>query len=245
MATKKRISITALLGLVASVIAVTLAGMAVVGYRNGERHFVNALKDFEWGGYLALGALILSIAGLWIVRPTGTRRGLIASLLGLLISLPLAAFIINFEYAARTYPPIYDVTTDTEDPPGLWEVPYPVAYPGSQVAELQREGYPDIKPQEVAMDPAKTFKLASAVALDMGWEIISENTDDLQFEAVVTSFLFGFEDYVAVRLKDTNGHTRVDVRSHSRLGRIDRGVNARRIDSYLRALENKVTKASN
>lgn len=240
MAEKKRISIIALLGLVTSVIAITMATMAVVGYRSGERHFVIALKDFEWGGYLALAAVFLSLAGLWIARPAGIRRGFIVSLLGLVLSLPLAVFIINFEYAARAYPPINDVTTDMEDPPTLWEVPNPVAYPGSQVAELQQEGYPDIKPLIIDMDTVQTFKLASAVAHDMGWEIISENTDDLQIEAVVTSFLFGFEDYVAVRLQESDDRTRVDVRSHSRLGRIDRGVNAKRIRTYLSSLEQRV-----
>ena len=241
MTVKKRISITALLGLVTAVVAVTMAAMAVVGYRGGELHFVTALKDFEWGAYIAGAALVLSLAGLWLARPGGARRGLLPGLLGLVLALPLVVFIVNFEYAARAYPPINDITTDMEEPPSFWEVPNPVVYPGSQVAELQRQGYPDLKPLELAMDPAQAFELASAVARDMGWEIVSENADELQIEAVATSFLFGFEDYVAVRLQDANGHTRVDVRSHSRLGQIDRGANAKRIRAYLRALEQRAS----
>ncbi len=243
MTVKERISITALLGLVTAIAAVTMSAMAVVGYRGGELHFVTALKDFELGAYIAVVALVLSLAGLWLTRPGGVRRGILSGLLGLVLSLPLVIYITNFEYAARSYPPINDITTDTEDPITLWDVPNPVAYPGSQVAELQKQGYPDIKPLELDMDPVRVFELASAVAHDMGWEIVSENAEDLQIEAIATSFLFGFDDYVAVRLQDTNDHTRVDVRSHSHLGKIDRGANARRIRAYLRSLEQRAAVA--
>ncbi len=240
MSVKKRISIAAMLGLITSLAAVTMLGMAVVGYRGGEIHFVTALKDFEWATYTAVVAMVLSLIGLWRGRPNGTRRGLLPSLLGLVIALPLVVIIVNFEYSARAYPPINDISTDMEDAPNFWEVPNPVVYPGSQVAKLQRKNYPDLKPLELDLDIDQAFKLASTVARDMGWDIVSENADELQIEAISKSFLFGFEDYVAVRLQENNGHTRIDVRSHSRLGRIDRGVNAKRIRHYLHALEQKL-----
>lgn len=243
MTLKKRISITALLGLITALAAVIMATFAVVGYRGGKLHFVTALQNFEWAAYTAGVALAMSLAGLWLTRPRGTRRGLLPSLLGLLLGLPLVVYIGYFEYAARVYPPINDITTDTDDPPELWEVPNPVAYPGPKVAAMQQQGYPELRPLEVAMEPAQAFRFASDVAREIGWEIVSENISDLQIEAVATSFLFGFEDYVAVRLQDADGQTRVDVRSHSRLGRIDRGVNERRIRMYLRHLKQRVDSA--
>lgn len=239
MTAKKRVSITALSGLATAIAAVTMAAIAVTGYRDGELHFVTALSNFEWAAYVAVAGLALSLVGIWWARPGGARRGLLPGLLGALLSLPLVVFIVNFEYAARAYPPINDITTDTEDPPAFWDVPTPVTYPGEQVATLQHQGYPDIKPLELAMEPARAFELASAVAREMGWEIVSENSADLQIEAVDTTFLFGFKDNVAIRLQAEDGRTRVDVRSHSRLGRIDRGTNAKRIRRYLRALEQR------
>jgi len=237
MITKTRISTMAILGLVTSIVAVSTASKAVIGYRSGELHFATALKDFEWASYIGVIAVVLCLVGLWFSRPSSSRRGLFPSFLGLIVSLPLTVYIANFEYAASVYPAINDITTDMEEPPSFWEVPSPVVYPGSDVAELQRQSYPDIKPLTLALDTAQVFKLASVLARDMGWEIVSEDTDELQIEAVATSLLFGFEDYVAVRLQDVNGLTRVDVRSHSRLGKIDRGVNAKRIENYLRSLE--------
>jgi len=243
MTSKKRILMITLLGLTSAVAALIIAGMAVSGYQDGDVHFVTALNNFEWATYIAVVAMILSLAGLWLSRRGGGKQSLIAGLLGLLLCLPLVVFIVNFEVAARIYPPINDITTDVEDPPSFWDVPSPVTYPGDHVAELQRKGYPDLKPLELSMDTDQAFKLASEVAHDMDWEIVAENTSELQIEAVARSFLFGFEDYVVIRLQDDNGHTRVDVRSHSRLGRIDRGVNAKRIRAYLRAFKQRVETA--
>lgn len=241
MTVKPRISIMALLGLLTSVLAVIIAGKAVLDYRGGELHFVTALENFESGAYIAIVAMLLSLAGLWLSRPSSNIRGLLPSLFGLILSFPLVVYIANFEYAARVYPPINDITTDMNDPPSFWEVPNPVVYPGAKVAELQRQGYPELKSLKLAIDPEQAFKLASNLAHDMGWEIVSEDVDELQIEAVATSFLFGFEDYVVIRLQSTNGDTRVDMRSLSRLGKIDRGANARRIGTYLRSLEQRAS----
>lgn len=53
MTVKKRISITALSGLLVALAAVTPAAMAVVGYRDGALHFVTAVQRFEWNAYSA------------------------------------------------------------------------------------------------------------------------------------------------------------------------------------------------
>lgn len=241
MTIKKPIYLTALLGLLAALVAITIAGKAVLGYRVGEIHFTTALNNFELAAYIAVAAVILCLASLWSSRASNNRRGLSFGLLGLLLSLPQVIYITNFEYAAVAYPPINDITTDMEEPPSFWEVPEPVTYPGPEVAKLQQQYYPNLKPLELAMEPVQAHELALVVAQDMGWKIVSADLDELQIEAVATSFLFGFEDYVVVRLQDINDHTRVDVRSRSRLGQIDRGVNAKRIRVYLQTLEQRIS----
>jgi len=234
---QRSISLVALLGLGLGIAAVVVAVVAVVGYRGGDLHFVTAINVFEWAVYTAGAALLVSLVGIGFSRPGGARRGLTAALLGLVLALPLVWAGVMFEYTARAYPPINDITTDTEDPPTFWEVPNPAAYPGPQVAAQQQAGYPDLGPLMLSLPPERVFELAGAVARDMGWEIVSEDTMDLQIEAVATSFLFGFPDNVAVRVMDEGGQTRVDVRSHSRLGQIDRGANAKRIRAFLEALD--------
>ncbi|MBD3609157.1 MAG: DUF1499 domain-containing protein [Gammaproteobacteria bacterium] len=241
MSVSKRMSKTALLGLIVSVIAIAVSAMAVLGYRGGTLHFVLAIERFTWGAYLAGTALFLSLLGLWFSRPRGVCRGLFPALLGLVLALPLVWSTLWFEYAAHAYPPINDISTDTEDPPSFWDVPNAVAYPGEEVAKLQQWGYPELKPLYLSMDTEQAFPLASVVARDMGWEIVAENNEELQIEAVDSSLLFGFKDNVVIRLQDVDGKTQVDVRSHSRLGKIDRGANAKRIKAYLLMLGKRVS----
>lgn len=241
MSEKKGFLIISLLSVVTAIIAIVMAAIAVNGYRSGELHFVTTIKDFEMASYIAVAAFVLSLVGLWVARTTGKRSVLLSGVLGLLLSLPLVFFIVNFEYAARAYPPINDITTDMEDAPNFWDVPNPVIYPGERVAEFQKKSYPDLKPLEVAMASDKVFRLASDVAKEMGWEIIIENGDDMQIEAVDTSLLFGFKDNVVIRLQESGDGSRIDVRSHSRLGKIDRGVNAKRIRQYMQKLEQRIS----
>ena len=60
-----------------------------------------------------------------------------------------------------------------------------------------------------------------------------------QIEAIARSRLFGFEDEVAIRVTETDTGTRIDMRSRSRLGQIDRGANARRIEVVLADLQTR------
>jgi uncharacterized protein (DUF1499 family) len=188
--------------------------------------------------YGAAAAFLLSIAGMVAARARG--RGLIVAILGVVLASPVLGMGIHWEYAARAYPPINDITTDTENPPEFWEIPNPVVYPGPEVAALQREAYPDLEPLVLALPPDTAFEQALALVRRTGWEVVSADEFDGQIEAVAETRLFGFKDDVAVRIGAEADHSRVDVRSHSRIGRIDRGTNAKRIRAYLVALEKQV-----
>ena len=54
-----------------------------------------------------------------------------------------------------------------------------------------------------------------------------------RLEATETTRWFGFKDDVVVRVSPTSDGSRVDVRSVSRVGQSDLGVNARRIRAFL------------
>ena len=59
------------------------------------------------------------------------------------------------------------------------------------------------------------------------------NRHDLRIEAVDTTLLYGFKDDVVVRIRSDAGGSRMDVRSVSRVGHSDLGVNAARIRKFL------------
>ena len=51
-----------------------------------------------------------------------------------------------------------------------------------------------------------------------------------------------FKDEIIIRIAASDGGARVDLRSRSRIGRIDRGVNAKRIRAFLAALKENAGK---
>jgi uncharacterized protein (DUF1499 family) len=101
------------------------------------------------------------------------------------------------------------------------------------VAALQRRGYPDLRPAELAAPPGAAFGRALAAARAMGWEVAAADSASGRVEATATTRWFGFKDDVVVRLRPAGAGTRVDVRSASRVGQSDVGANADRIRAYL------------
>ena len=112
----------------------------------------------------------------------------------------------------------------------------PVAYGGKEIADQQRRAYPDLAPLHLDAPPATALQRAAQVARAMGWEVVSEAPAEGRLEATDTTFWFGFKDDVVVRVRPDGTGSRVDVRSLSRVGRSDLGMNARRIRSFLERL---------
>ena len=67
----------------------------------------------------------------------------------------------------------------------------------------------------------------------MGWEIVNIDRRAGIVESTATTFWFGFKDDVVIRLRNDNGMTLIDLRSVSRVGMSDLGVNAARIARFL------------
>jgi uncharacterized protein (DUF1499 family) len=185
---------------------------------------------------------VVSVVGAMVSRPSARRRGFLLSLLGITASLPVVAIAGQWEYAARTYPPINDISTDTEDAPVFWDMPNPSEYPGAKTAAVQRAAYPDLVPLILSIPPDRAYALALALTREKGWEVVADEPKDGRIEAVDRSFLYGFPDEITIRIAASNGGARVDLRSRSRIGRIDRGVNAKRIRVFLAALKERASR---
>lgn len=233
----KPLSKFALSGLILGVGGIAAMVASGIGYRLGWWRVATALQISEWAVYGATLGLALSVIGAVLSRPGTRQRGFLLSLIGLAISLPVVAMAIQWEYATRTYPPINDISTDIDDPPVFWDTPNPTDYPGAETAALQRVAYPDLAPLELTVTPDRAYALAMALAKDKGWEIVADEPEEGRIEAIDSTFLFGFKDEITIRIAASDGGARIDLRSRSRVGRIDRGVNAKRIRAFLTALK--------
>ena len=235
----KPLSMPALWGLILGLAAVATIVASGIGYRLGWWHFTRGLQVSEWATYGAAVALVLSGLGLIQARPRAARRGLVIAVLGLLVALLPLGMALQWEHASRTTPPINDISTDTADAPVFWDMPNPTDYPGAKTAALQHAAYPDLASLKLSLTPEHAFAQALSVAQAKGWTIVASVPAEGRIEATTSSLLYGFTDEVIVRVKAAEGGSLVDMRSRSRLGRVDRGVNARRIRAYLTALQER------
>ena len=222
-------------------IVVLLSGalllLAGPGYRIGIWSLPTAFNLMRWTVYGGVLALVLAGIDLWRHRGR-SAFGALAVVIGLII----VVIPLRWQAAARSVPPIHDITTDTANPPTFAAVaPLRKDAPNSldysqEVARQQREAYPDIKPLVLEVPAAQVFDRAVRAARDAGWEMVNVSAEHWRIEATDTTTFFGFKDDIVVRLTPIGGRTVVDVRSVSRIGRSDVGTNARRIREYLAAL---------
>ena len=102
---------------------------------------------------------------------------------------------------------------------------------------LQEEGYPDLGSLWISRSFDQVFEQTVALAKKRGWEIVTIAADDGRIEATDTTPIMGFKDDIVIRVQAMGGKTRVDMRSASRVGESDLGVNAVRIRLFLDDLE--------
>jgi uncharacterized protein (DUF1499 family) len=191
-------------------------------------------------GIFALAALLAGIGGLFSVVSLLRRRGGLVTAIAAAAGIAAFAVLMTTVVAARAVPPINDITTDPANPPAF--VTITTATRGADAAPLsydpgfaaqQTAAYPEVRPLIVESPPAEVFPTMLAAAKAMGWEIVSSDPAAGRIEATATVPWWGFKDDIVVVMSPNGGGTRVDVRSKSRVGKSDLGVNAERIQEYL------------
>lgn len=239
---RRRVSPTALAGLVLAVLAAGLAAVAGFGSRFGAWQFGTGFTLLQWAVYLAVLAAVVSLTGIVLSLRAAPRGALVAGA-GLLVAALVVGLPWQWRRTARSVPPIHDISTDTRNPPEFVAVaplrasaPNPIEYGGDSIAAQQRAAYPELQPVAFAGPPEQAFAAALAAARQMGWEIVDAAPEAGRIEATDQTFWFGFKDDVVVRITPVAGGSWVDVRSLSRVGGSDVGTNARRIREYLQTL---------
>lgn len=233
-----------------TIVALTLAVLSGLGVAlSGPGHRLGLLGT-RWAlGAFALAALVglaAAVPAAWAITLALTARAwrsVAGSALALLVALVAAAPLLAMVRAGAAVPVLHDITTDTEGPPPFVALhslraasENGAAYGGAVVAAKQKRGYPDLVPLALALPPQQAFARVEAAARAMGWHIVATVPAEGRLEASDTTPWFGFTDDIVVRVKAAPAGSIIDVRSASRVGRSDLGVNARRIRAFLTAL---------
>jgi uncharacterized protein (DUF1499 family) len=73
-----------------------------------------------------------------------------------------------------------------------------------------------------------------------GWTVVAADANAGRIEASEQSRWFRFTDDIVIRVVADGAGSRLDMRSTSRQGRSDYGVNAARIRAYMGALRKRI-----
>jgi uncharacterized protein (DUF1499 family) len=244
----KRTSRLAIFGIIVGIIATAMLLGAGYGYQWGWWALGTA---FTW---LLPGSLILGLLaiGLGVTfgfskRKDPNKQGSGWAWTGTILGVVVIATIGYWFLQAQQYPPIHDISTDIENPPTFKAVvplradaANDTTYGDQEKADLQREAYPELETLYLDVNYSKAFDQALSAARAMQWEeMIAADKTTGRIEATDKLPWFGFKDDIVIRVDTSQASTQtaIDVRSVSRIGRGDIGVNAHRIREYLEVLK--------
>ena len=217
-----------------SSVALALSGLAlaIVVFAPALAHFavlppLTAFRLWLASVLPALAAIVVALLAIVLKRGTMPLSG--AAIAMALVPVILLVGLIR---SGSQHPRINDITTDLEAPPAFTQAQIPV-YPDKFKPRV-RDGYKDLAP--ILRDGTRelVFDRAVATAKELGWDVTFTDAAAGHLEAVSTSKLWNFRDDVVVRVREepAGGKVRVDVRSRSRDGEGDFGVNAARIRAF-------------
>lgn len=241
--------------LVLSLGGVAGALTAALGTGAGAWPYGAGLGALRYALYAAVAGGVLAIVA-WIAsRRSGARTGRVNAL-ALIASVLFAGYLGNQVATARNVPAIHEAATDLDDlprfgrltvrPDNLANIPdddrpeLAALDPESRWKALHREAYADLRPLRLASPPNEVVRRVERLARGRGWNVVAVDPRAGVVEATATTLFFRFKDDVVVRVRPDparRGGSIVDMRSISRVGGSDVGVNAARIRGFLQELE--------
>lgn len=256
--------ILAWLALFDALIAIALVLLGILGAHYGAFASLFGFQIFLLAFFIAVLGLIISVIAILVSalsarRRAGLPRAIIALILCLIIVVPVANIIAR----TRKYPPINDITTDVNHPPEFvhaQQLPAnhgrDLSYDKAKYAAAQMKGYGEVAPLALSDPPDVTFQKVQIVAGEIPrWRITYSDLKTRTLEGVSTSPLFHFQDDFVIVVRPMAGlaapgtgasaaadapgasGSLVEMRSKSRDGIGDLGVNYNRIESFFHILK--------
>lgn len=226
-----------------AILALALLAIGPLGWRLGWWHFRFAFFYLMPGAaYCGLTAMAVAVMALLFGRGVGRRIAI--GIIAFVIGGGIAYVPWQFDRLRGIVPPINDITTDPDNPPAFVAAAAlrkaqnynTTDYAGPALAEQQRRAYPEIAPILLDVPPQNAFSQALATAQRLGWTITETDPAEGRIEATETSRWFRFVDDIVIRVTPADKGSRIDLRSSSRVGRSDFGVNAARIRRFADAI---------
>ena len=230
-----------------------------VGAGWGLWDWQSGLGSLRYSFFLAVFALLLGLFFGWLNKKRGINATKSFRIMGMIVALGYAGWMLSWVYTARSVPAIHDISTDLADPPqfrmlalrtdNLEDVPgaddpqMKGLNPQQRWESLHRNAYGDVRTVRISEPVVDVVAKAERLAKARDWDVAIADPIEGRVEATATTALFRFKDDVVLRVRpseDGKGSV-VDMRSVSRVGVSDLGVNAKRVRAFLADLSGTVT----
>lgn len=221
--------------------AVAIAAIGLTAARYDVVPKMTGFTAFLGGGLVAAIALVLALAAVLLGWRTGNplrNRAVIA----LVVAAAYVGFLATRPMSAGDAPPIHDVTTDISNPPQFATLTLRednLVGVGSveNWQQIHAAAYGDLGPVTLPLPVEQATAVVERLAREEGWDIAASDPARGHLEATASVSYIRFKDDVVFRITPVgDGQSRVDMRSVSRVGVGDLGVNARRIRAFLARL---------
>ena len=226
-------------------LAVAMLAAGVVG---AHWRYVIPFVGFQMfllGFLLGFIALLLGLIGIFAtrnpMRVSARPRAVIGTVLGLVAIAPVLLIILT----GPKVPAINDITTDFDNPPEFTNAQQlnanhgrDMKYDRAKYADRQLQGYGAFPPLKMPEPPDDAFKAVQRTASQMPtWTITVTNPATRTIEGYSTSDLFHFNDDFVIQVRQgEGGGSLLEMRSKSRDGIGDNGVNHKRIKDFFAAI---------
>lgn len=234
--------------------SLTVVLLSIIVARSGLLDIIPVLVTFTAGLVLAVASILLAVAAFVAIWRQGFR-GFGSAVSAVLIALVLLAYPTYLGIKVYRLPKISDLSSDPSDPPAFEVIARlrnrqanPVAYRGLSAEAQEASAYSDIESLDLRVSPQVAYAAVLAALAKRKdnpaaplWRVIDERPPgpgrDGHVEAIAYTWIMGFRDDVAIRIRPTREGSRIDVRSASRYGRWDFGVNASRVRKLLEDID--------
>jgi uncharacterized protein (DUF1499 family) len=228
-------------------IALSLLCISVIGYRLELFSVVFSLLTLtKYATYASLIALVLSLIAFGSTLGNYKFLSILNIIFNIIINIILVTTIYNSITALKSNPVINDISTNYDD---VLQFKMYKKHNLHTDEHILLQEYGGFKKPSSSIVPLQinnktlleVFEASQNVLNNMGLRITYSNLEEGIIEGVARSFWYGFKDDIIIRIERLiSDDIKVDIRSASRIGKSDFGVNSIRIRGILKKISSNL-----
>ena len=229
---------------IVTIVTILLLFISVMGFRFEIFSFIFSLLTLtKYAIYTSLIALVLSLIAFGNLIGRSHYSSILNNLFNIIINIVLVVYFFNNIIALKSNPVINDISTNYDDFIEFKMYKNHNLFTDEHILLQKYGGFnkPNskiISLQVINKTLAEVFDVSQNSINEMGLKITYSNLEEGLIEAVDSSFWYGFKDDIIIRIeKLISDEIKVDVRSASRIGKSDFGINSMRIKDFYQRLE--------